>query len=346
VLVTAVVSTYNAERFLRGCLEDLLAQTIADRLEIIVVNSGSEQHERLIVEELRREHDNIRYIRTDERETVYAAWNRAIEVARGTYLTNANTDDRRRADAFERMVAELEANPTAALAYADVAITETENATFETAPVVAYFRWPRFSLDALFRTPCIGPQPMWRRELHARYGLFDDRLCVAGDYDWWLRLASAGESFHHIPEVLGLYLLSRGNLERADPDLANSEAEQARRRHWDPAWGRRPPEGGSHVRTAGGLLAEERERLIREQETWIRELREANAWLAEHRENWERLAEGRGAYAASLEQERAVLWQELEKRRSPWWQRAGVRRPQPLIREGRGLSGRARLTEM
>ena len=40
-LVSAIVSTYNSEKFIRGCLEDLENQTIADKLEIIVVNSGS-----------------------------------------------------------------------------------------------------------------------------------------------------------------------------------------------------------------------------------------------------------------------------------------------------------------
>src|SRR5208337_1903982 len=96
ILVSAIVSTYNAERFLRGCLEDLEAQTIAARLEIIVVDSGSHQNEQAIVEEFQRRYNNIVYIRTEERESLYAAWNRGVKAARGKYLTNANTDDRHR----------------------------------------------------------------------------------------------------------------------------------------------------------------------------------------------------------------------------------------------------------
>ncbi len=59
-LVSAIVSTYNSEKFLTGCLEDLERQTIADKLEIIVVNSGSQQNEETIVKEFQQKYDNIR----------------------------------------------------------------------------------------------------------------------------------------------------------------------------------------------------------------------------------------------------------------------------------------------
>ncbi|RZB34874.1 MAG: hypothetical protein SRB1_00642 [Desulfobacteraceae bacterium Eth-SRB1] len=80
-----------------------LAGDRADRLEIIVVNSGSEQNEEAIVKEFQKKYSNIKYIKTDQRETVYAAWNRGVKAASGKYITNANTDDRRRADACEQM---------------------------------------------------------------------------------------------------------------------------------------------------------------------------------------------------------------------------------------------------
>ena len=72
VLVSAIVSTYNAENYIRGCLEDLLAQTLADRMEIIVVDSASEQNEGDIVREFQQRFKRLVYIRTKSRESVYA----------------------------------------------------------------------------------------------------------------------------------------------------------------------------------------------------------------------------------------------------------------------------------
>ena len=82
-LVSAIVSAYKSTRYLRGCLEDLENQTIADRLEIIVVDSNSPEDERSIIEEFQKRHSNVVYIRSEERETVYGAWNRGIKAARG-----------------------------------------------------------------------------------------------------------------------------------------------------------------------------------------------------------------------------------------------------------------------
>ena len=109
-LITAIVSTYNAERFMRGCIEDLMAQTIFKDIEVLVIDSGSTEGESAICAEFAREHPQIRLIRT-EREPLYAAWNRAIPLARGKYLTTANTDDRHRHDFMELTVAALNRQP-------------------------------------------------------------------------------------------------------------------------------------------------------------------------------------------------------------------------------------------
>ena len=226
ILVSAIVSTFNAERFIRGCLEDLEAQTISDQLEIIVVNSGSQQNEEAIVKEYQKKYSNIKYIKTNQRETVYAAWNRGIQASKGKYITNANADDRHRKDAFEVIVNMLERHPEIALAYADVIITETENETFERCTPVGYFNWLNFSRQDLLNKGCfVGPQPMWRREVHDEYGYFDASFVTSGDYEFWLRI-SQSHTFMHIPVQLGLYLRSPGSIEHSNREKQKDENYQ------------------------------------------------------------------------------------------------------------------------
>lgn len=245
-LVSVIVSVYNADNYLAGCLEDLEAQTMADRIEIIVVDSGSSGNEADIVREFQHQHQNIRYLRTEQRESVYGAWNRAIEAARGRYITNANADDRHAADAIEKLAAVLDADPDIGVAYGDCAVTRTPNSTLVDGDIVGRFRWPDFDRTRLFQVCYIGPQPMWRRTLHEQYGLFDASLECAGDYDFWLRVSDKTE-FRHLPEVLGLYLQSPGSIEHRDPGTAALESEAVRERHWPANQGQRPPVEGNFL---------------------------------------------------------------------------------------------------
>lgn len=222
-VVSAIVSTCNSAEFIRGCIEDLERQTIAEQLEIIVIDSASPQNEGEIVRELQERYQNIRYLRTEQRETVYAAWNRAISMARGRYITNANTDDRHRRDAFELMVRVLENDPTVDLVYADVIITRIPHQTYEQHTAAGRYSWFDWDRNVLLDNGCfIGPQPMWRRSVHDQYGGFDDSYVTSGDYEFWLRISQTA-NFRHINQPLGLYLAHPDSIEHRNEDKKQQE---------------------------------------------------------------------------------------------------------------------------
>ena len=246
-LLSVLVSSWSAERFMRELLHDLTRQTIRDRMEVIIVDAASPTDEGAIVREFQKEFNNIVYTRTRERETAHASVNRAFSMARGRYITPAATDDRHHPEAFERLVAALESDPGAILAYADCAVTTQENARLEDGPIAAHFRWPEFDPRHLWDVCYVGPQPLYRRELHELYGGYPEEFVVAGDYELWLRVVAAGERFRHVPEVLGLYLQNLGGNEYGNQDLCFEESERAREMHWIAAWGPRPQPGTSHL---------------------------------------------------------------------------------------------------
>ena len=227
-VVSAIVSVYNAEKYLEGCLEDLLSQSIAHMVEIIIVDSGSQENESSIAHRFQKRYNNIQYIRTEKRETVYAAWNRAIKAARGKYITNANADDRHRPDAFEIMARMLDQNPEIALVYADCLITETENETFDKCTPVGSYKWLDWNREQLLTRGCfMGPQPMWRRSLHDEYGYFDPEYVTSGDYEFWLRISQT-HYFYHISEYLGLYLRSPQSIEHSNREKQIVENKRLR----------------------------------------------------------------------------------------------------------------------
>ena len=230
--VSAIVSTFNSEKFIRGCLEDLLAQTLYKKngLEIIVIDSGSQQNEKAIVNEFQQKYSNIVYVRTVERESVYAAWNRGIKIASGIYVTNANTDDRHRRDALEVMASFMDKHREVGLVYSDSLITVTENETFDHCTPVGALQWVEYNRAFLTLDCIIGPQPMWRKSLHYKYGYFDESFTSGGDWEFWLRIAE-GTAMLHIPIFLGLYFQSPYSVEHLDHRKKIAEDIQIRKKY-------------------------------------------------------------------------------------------------------------------
>lgn len=214
-IVSVVISTYNSEKFIRRRLENLIGQTIFQSTEIVVVNSGSQQGEEQIIREYTRVYPNIHYVKTEQRETIYRAWNRGIHVARGEYITNANTDDVLRDDALECLASALDSHPGVAMVYADQLVSETPNQLFVEANKRKRVHRPAYSRIALLQGSLTGPQPMWRASLHFVDKLwFDDQCEVAGDYEFACAVAEK-YALLKVDDVLGVYYKAK--------DLSNKE---------------------------------------------------------------------------------------------------------------------------
>jgi len=222
-IVSVVISTYASEKFMRPCLENLSRQTIFNRCEILVVDSGSPQNERAIVLEFQQKFPNIRYVRT-ERETLYAAWNRSLGLARGRFWANANTDDSLRDDALEILVAAMDKHTECALAYADYAWTDKPNDTFPSSNILRTVKNPDY-VPAVTLFYCItGCLQFWRKDALRQLGGFDATMRGAADYGATLRLMEARKSAVIVPEVLAWFYQNRAGISQAS-DTSTKEMD-------------------------------------------------------------------------------------------------------------------------
>lgn len=117
--LSVIVPVYNAEKYLRPCLDSLLAQTVRDA-EFILVNDGSRDGSAAILEEYRqRDADRVRVL-TVENGGQGRARNLALDIAQGEFLGFADSDDWLEPDMFEKLIRAAEEQN------ADVAVCDAE----------------------------------------------------------------------------------------------------------------------------------------------------------------------------------------------------------------------------
>ena len=61
-LVSVIVPVHNVESYLTRCVESLLQQTIADKLEVILVENGSCDGSLALCEKFSENHENVRVV--------------------------------------------------------------------------------------------------------------------------------------------------------------------------------------------------------------------------------------------------------------------------------------------
>ena len=208
--ISLVTSVYKANDYIEQLMEDVTRQTIfEEKCEWVILNvdpPGEEFDEEVILKYVEKYPNNIVYQRLDEDPGIYDTWNMGIQMSTGEYVTNVNCDDRRRADGLEQQARLLVAKQDVDLVYNDSYIVHEPNVMFEdvTAGCQRY-NFEQFSKEAMLRGNQPHNNPMWRRELHDKYGYFNQYYKASGDWDFWLRCAFGGAVFAKHPEILGVY---------------------------------------------------------------------------------------------------------------------------------------------
>jgi len=205
----------------------LANQTLFQRgeLEIVVIDSGSSENEAKIVLTFQKIHPQIKYLRTKECETLYNSWNRGIRIAKGKYITNANTDDRHEANCLEILVNHLDNTPEIDLAYGRLFKTTNPNECYRENDKSFPCTSQKFFPGSLLLHDYSGAQPVWRKSIHDKVGLFDENYEVVGDYEFVLRAVSRGCKFGYVPEAQGLMLWHKNALSTKD-SKAHSEKKK------------------------------------------------------------------------------------------------------------------------
>lgn len=109
-LVSIIVPCYNAESYIKKCLESILLQTYIN-IEIIIINDGSTDNSLNICQELQKQDKRIKIINQENKGASIARLE-GIKQAKGEYLSFVDSDDFIEPNYIELLVYAIEKHHT------------------------------------------------------------------------------------------------------------------------------------------------------------------------------------------------------------------------------------------
>lgn len=110
--ITVGLPVYNAERYLRGAIDSVLAQTYQD-FELIVADNASTDSTLEIARSVAASDARVRVLTSEANRGLSWNWNRLVLLSRGRYFRWACYDDELTPTLLERCAAVLDVSPSA-----------------------------------------------------------------------------------------------------------------------------------------------------------------------------------------------------------------------------------------
>lgn len=207
-LITILVALYEAGPFLRAKLQNLERLHHFDKCWVVLLNCENKHNEADLYTDYLSKYPNMMARQYNSYVSLYTSWNDGIMATNSTYIMNSNVDDMLHPAYVELCTDYLENNPDIAVVSSRVAITDEPNRV-----------WPNWNSSEdmpfhAFPDSTAGPCPVWRRSLHAKYGMFDGRCRVIADGLIWEKWHEGGEKFGLLDKRLALYYRNPTSLER------------------------------------------------------------------------------------------------------------------------------------
>lgn len=210
--VSIIIPVYNAEKYLRECIESALNQDYKDT-EIIAVNDGSEDNSLKILEEYS---DRIKIISKSNGGTA-SALNAGIQVMQGEWFKWLSADDVLYPYAVKVLVDSANAleNRENYILYSNYDVIN------ETGRIVRRSDEPNYNDKTSFDANVIlldhyvgnGITSLIHKSAFERFGTFDESINHAEDYELWLRFCIIHKCrLYLIPKVLAKYRVHQTQL--------------------------------------------------------------------------------------------------------------------------------------
>jgi hypothetical protein len=185
--VSVIIPTYNTARYLSEALESVMDQTYKD-IEVIVIDDGSTDDTREIVQLYRMRDRRIRYCLQDN-SGPSAARNRGMREANGTYIAFLDADDLWMPRKIEKQIAILARNAHIGFVYCDNHFVDRDRREITDYVRKIKLVGGHMAYDLYNDFFLITSAVVMRASCCDTIGYFREDMLVGEDYEYFLKLA-------------------------------------------------------------------------------------------------------------------------------------------------------------
>lgn len=181
-LISVIMPTYNAGKFICEAIDSVLAQTFTD-YELLVVDDGSTDDTRKKIQPYGKK---IRYYR-QKNQGAAKARNHAAQKAKGEYLAFLDADDRWHPEKLAASYNALKGDPSAAMVCTALRLVDLQGRTVVPhihVPVLEKY-YPRILLGNLFSSQ----GTLIKRDIFFNYGEYCEATTLYEEWPLWNRIA-------------------------------------------------------------------------------------------------------------------------------------------------------------
>lgn len=199
-------------------------------LEVLIFKNSSVRlkHEDILPYVLN--YSNIVYFPLEREYTMGEILNVGVKLSHSTYLIKGTVGNRYGLYFFELLARELDKNKNLGFVYSGVVLVEDNSRYF----YQLYSAPTSKRLDLSLKDYRVLSAIMWRKSLHAKYGLFDESYAYLSDCEYWNRFPASKTNSLKIPEVLlsnlveqEMHLEKKQEYERIVPTYRADQVQQS-----------------------------------------------------------------------------------------------------------------------
>lgn len=217
IKLSIIIPVYNVEKYLRTCLDSIFNQVGNNsEYEVIVVNDGSPDNSKVIIDDYSKNYSNIVVI-NQTNQGLSAARNTGLRIAKGEYVWFVDSDDSITSGAVEYLSKEIEKEKCEIYVFSLIKVFESDGRMLNTNDTFIsskYNKYYNYVADGLFynRKIHIGASPknIFLRKFLLNNNLFFTEGIYHEDMEFFIRVLIYAKRIKPLNAHLYNYLIRSG----------------------------------------------------------------------------------------------------------------------------------------